>query len=240
MIKEAMILAAGFGKRLHPLTKDYPKPLLKIGKETLLSNTLKFLEKHGVKKVFINVHYLSEKIIDYINNSKFNLNINIVIEEEKILDTGGGVLNAIKYFSGEPFIIINPDTVWNSNYLNILKEMDKFFYKNKKNKCLLLLVNKEKSFDRDLKGDFNLYNNLIIKKEVEFLKYIYTGLQIVSPDIFLNQKKKIFSINKIWKSLIQNDELYGIESTCDFLHVSTLNIYKKLIKKNFKIQKLIF
>ena len=234
MIKEAMILAAGFGKRLNPLTKNCPKPLLEIGKETLLSNTLKFLESHGVKKVVINVHYLSKQIIDYLNNHKFNLNINIVKEEEKILDTGGGVLNAIKYFSSDYFIIINPDTVWNSNYLNILKKMDKFFYENKKSKCLLLLANKEKSFDKNLNGDFNLYNNLVSKKEVTSLKYIYTGLQIANSEIFLNYNKKVFSINKIWELLIQNDELYGIESSCDFLHVSTLNIYKKIIEKNFK------
>ena len=234
MIKEAMILAAGFGKRLNPLTKNCPKPLLNIGKETLLSNTLKFLEKHGVKKVFINVHYLSEQIVDYLNNNKFNLNINIIKEEEKILDTGGGILNAIKYFSREPFIIINPDTVWNSNYLNILKEMDKFFHKNKTSKCLLLLVNKKKSFDKNLDGDFNLSNNLISKKESGSLKYIYTGLQIANPDIFLNSKKKIFSINEIWDLLIQKNELHGIESSSDLLHVSTLSIYKKLTKKNFK------
>ena len=112
MIKKAMILAAGFGKRIHPLTLKHPKPLLKIGKETLLSNTLKFLELHGVKKVVINVHYLREQIIDYINNNQFNLSINIVEEKDQILDTGGGVLNAIQYFSNSPFLIINPDTIW--------------------------------------------------------------------------------------------------------------------------------
>ena len=97
MIKKAMILAAGFGKRIHPLTLQTPKPLLKIGEETLLSNTLKFLEKFGVNEVIINVHYLSDKIIDYINNKKFNLNITIVNENEKIFDNGGGILNAINY-----------------------------------------------------------------------------------------------------------------------------------------------
>ena len=234
MIKEAMILAAGFGKRLNPLTKNCPKPLLKIGKETLLSNTLKFLEKYGIKKVSINVHYLSEQIVDYLNNNKFNLNINIIKEEEKILDTGGGILNAIKNFSKEPLIIINPDTVWNSNYLSILKEMDKFFHKNKKNKCLMLLAKKEKSFDQSLDGDFNLSNNLISKKESGSLKYIYTGLQIINPDIFLSSKEKVFPINKIWDLLIKNNELHGIESSSDFLHISTLSIYKELIKKNFK------
>ena len=93
MIKKAMILAAGFGKRIHPLTLNCPKPLLKINEETLLSNTLKFLELLGIKEVVINVHYLKEQIIDYISKKNLNLKINIIQEKEKILDTGGGVLN---------------------------------------------------------------------------------------------------------------------------------------------------
>ena len=114
---KAMILCAGYGKRLQPLTLKCPKPLLKIGKETLLSNTLKFLENFGIKQVVINVHYLSEQIVDYINNNKFNIAITIIKEEETILDTGGGVLNALKYFSDDAFLIINPDTIWNLNYI---------------------------------------------------------------------------------------------------------------------------
>ena len=99
MIKKAMILAAGFGKRIQPLTFNCPKPLLKIGKETLLSNTLKFLEQYKISQIVINVHYLGEQIVDYINKNKFNLTINIVQEKGKILNTGGGVLNAINYQS---------------------------------------------------------------------------------------------------------------------------------------------
>ena len=79
-----MILSAGYGKRLNPLTINCPKPLLKIGKETLLSNTIKFLEKFGVKDVVINVHYLGEQIIDYLNKNKFNLSITVVKENNKI------------------------------------------------------------------------------------------------------------------------------------------------------------
>ena len=89
MIKKAMILAAGFGKRIQPLTFNCPKPLLKIGKETLLSNTLKFLEQYKISQIVINVHYLGEQIVDYINKNKFNLTINIVQEKGKILNTGG-------------------------------------------------------------------------------------------------------------------------------------------------------
>ena len=123
MIKKAMILAAGFGKRLHPLTLQHPKPLLKIGNETLLSNTIKLLTNLGIEEVKINVHYLSEQIIKYIKKNKFNVDIKIIKEEDQILDTGGALLNAIKYFSKEPFITINPDTIWSKDYLKELKSM---------------------------------------------------------------------------------------------------------------------
>ena len=230
MIKKAMILAAGFGKRIQPLTLKSPKPLLKIGNETLLSNTLKFLELFGIKQVVINVHYLGEQIVDYINKKKFNLIIDIVEEKEKILDTGGGVLNAIQHFSNETFLIINPDTLWNSHYLEELKLMQKKFFENNK-KCLLLVVNKKKSFDQLSKGDFNLKNNLISRKEGDNLDYIYTGLQIIEPAVFANINEKVFSINKIWDKLITSNKLYAIESNIDFLHVSTLDIYKSLLEK---------
>ena len=233
MIKKAMILAAGFGKRIHPLTLQHPKPLLRMGTETLLSNALKFLELFGIKEIVINVHYLAEQIVDYVNKNQFNSIINIVEEKDKILDTGGGVLNAIKYFSNEPFLIVNPDTIWNLNYLEELKLMEKLFFKNEK-KCLLLVINKKKSFDKSLKGDFNLNNNIISRKKENDLKFIYTGLQIIKPEVFSVTDSKIFSINKIWNNLIKNDELYGFESHIDFLHVSTLDVYTKLLKANFK------
>ena len=226
MIKKAMILAAGFGKRLNPLTLNFPKPLLKIGKETLLSNTINFLERYGIEEAVINVHYLADQIIEYVNKKKFNLKIIIINEKEKILDTGGGIYNALKYFE-ESFICINPDTIWNSNYLEELKKMENNFFLNKI-KCHLLIVNKEKSFDKNIKGDFNLENILIKKEKNEDLKYIYTGLQIINPEVFLNIKDEVFSISKVWDKLIKNKELFAMESNINFLHVSTLDVYNKL------------
>ena len=234
MIKKAMILAAGFGKRIHPLTLKHPKPLLKIGNKTLLSNTLKFLKLFGIKQAVINVHYLGEQIVDYINRNQFNLTIKIVKEKVKILNTGGGVLNVINYFLNDPFLIINPDTIWNSYYLKELKLMEKTFFENKKNKCSLLVVNKKKSFDQSFKGDFNLKNHILTRKNQDNLDYIFTGLQIIKPEAFNGLSEEVFSINRIWDKLIQKNELYGMESNISFLHVSTLDIYKRLLEKYFK------
>ena len=236
MIKKAMILAAGFGKRLYPLTLNYPKPLLRIGNETLLSNTLKLLEKFGIEKVVINVHYLGDQIIDYINKNKFKMAITLIKEKDKILDTGGAVLNANNHFFNEPFLIINPDTIWDISYLEELKKMEKEFFVNKKIKCYLLVVNKEKSFDQSSKGDFTLVNKLVSRKRKrEDLRYIYTGLQIIKPEVFSDLDMEVFSMNRIWDKLIENDYLYGLESDVDFFHVSTFEIYKKL-KKNLNIE----
>ncbi len=234
MIKKAMILAAGFGKRIHPLTLETPKPLLKIGEETLLSNTINFLVLFGIEQIVINIHHLGEKITNYINKNKFNLNISLIREKNEILDTGGGVLNAIHYFNKDPFLIINPDTIWSPNYLKELKLLEKLFFENKKNKCSLLTVNKKRSFDQSLKGDFNLKNNLLNRNKKDDLNYIYTGMQIIKPEAFSEFNIKVFSINKIWDILIKSDELYGLESNINFLHVSTLDIYKKLLKEKFK------
>ena len=226
MINKAMILAAGFGKRLNPLTNNRPKPLIKIGNETLLSNTINFLQESGIKQIVINTHYLGEQIKKYINEKKFKSNITIISEREKILDTGGGILNALKYFN-ESFLCINPDTIWNSNYIKELKQLENDFFSNKR-KCSLLVVDKKKSFDKNLKGDFNLKNGFITREENENLKYIFTGLQIIDPKIFFNIDEVIFSINLIWNKLIKKKQLFGFESKIDFLHVSTLDIYKKL------------
>ena len=226
MIKKAMILAAGFGKRLNPLTLSSPKPLLNIGKETLLSNTINFLEQFQIKQAIINVHYLGDQIIKYIKKKNFNLDLTVINEKEKILDTGGGIFNALKYFN-ESFLCINPDTIWNLNYIKELKKMESDFFLNSK-KCNLLVVDKIKSFDKNLKGDFNLQNGLITRKKDENLKFIYTGLQIINPEVFSNIDEKVFSINKVWNQLIKSNQLFGLESKIDFLHISTLNIYKKL------------
>ena len=227
---KAMILSAGYGKRLLPLTENCPKPLLKISNETLLSNTLKFLIKYGIKNVVINVHYLAEQIIDYINKKKFNLSVTLIREKEEILDTGGGILNAIQHFSKEPFLVINPDTIWNLNYINELKLMEKDFF-SKNQKCSMLVIDKTKSFDKNFKGDFNLENNLISRKDKNDLNYIYVGSQIIKPEVFSGLDLGVFSINKIWDHLIKSNELYGVESNVDFLHVSNLDIYKSLLKK---------
>ena len=224
-IKSALILCAGYGKRLQPLTNNIPKPLLNIKNINLLDNSLRFIQSIGIEKIKINTFYLGDKIQNYIESKNYTLNIDVVSDGEKILDTGGGIFNLIKQSDDEDFVILNPDTLWNSNYINTFNEMEKYYFKNKI-KNLLMVVNKDKSFDTRFKGDFSLNKNKLIKKiENDF---IYTGCQIISKKVFQNINSKIFSISEIWNDLIDNKELYGYESFNEFIHLTDIEIFKKL------------
>ena len=226
-IKTALILCAGYGKRLNPITLRTPKPLLRINEITLLENCINLIHSLGINKILINTFYLSEKIEQFLNNNKFNLEIKIINDGSNILDTGGGILNLINSSDETDFMIFNPDTVWNENYKKYIKDMEKFYFLNKV-KNILLLANEKLSFDKNLKGDFNLKKNIIKKDELNHL--IYTGCQILNKSLFDSYEVGNFSISNIWNKLIDKDDLYGFESFEDFKHLTDLNIYKKLLK----------
>ena len=141
-----------------------------------------------------------------------------------ILDTGGGILNLINKSNEKDFLIFNPDTIWNSKYIDEINLMINLYF-SKKIKNILLLVNKELSFDKDMRGDFDLQNYLINQKSKSF---IYTGCQILNRSIIEKEKLINFSINKIWYDLIKNNQLYGFESKIKFHHATNLKIFKKL------------
>ena len=226
-IKTALILCAGYGKRLNPITLTTPKPLLKINEITLLENCINLIHSLGINKILINTFYLSEKIEQFLKDKKFNLEIKIINDGSDILNTGGGILNMINSSNETDFITFNPDTVWNENYKKFIKDMEKFYFFNKI-KDILLLANENLSFDKNLKGDFNLKKNIIIKNEINNL--IYTGCQILNKSLFDSYEVGSFSILNIWNKLINKDELYGFESLEDFRHLTDLNIYKQLLK----------
>tara|TARA_B110000196_G_scaffold148110_1_gene128114 strand:+ start:141 stop:833 length:693 start_codon:yes stop_codon:yes gene_type:complete len=228
-VKTALILCAGLGKRLKPLTLEQPKPLLKLNNITLLENTINLIKELGIKKILLNTYHLKNKIKNYLINNKFDISIEIIDDGEQILDTGGGIMNMINSSNEKNFLIFNPDTIWDLNYLERIKQMDDFFTKNKI-KNILLVVNKKLSFDKQLKGDFNLQDNRLIKSKNN--DYIYTGCQIFSRDLLNSNKKKIFSVTEIWNELIKKNNLFGFESNNKFFHVSNLEVYNKLLKDN--------
>ena len=226
-IKTALILCAGYGKRLNPITLTTPKPLLRINEITLLENCINLIHSLGINKILINTFYLSEKIEQFLKDKKFNLEIKIINDGLDILNTGGGILNMINSSNETDFITFNPDTVWNENYKKYIKDMEKFYFLNKV-KNILLLANENLSFDKNLKGDFNLKKNIVKKDELNRL--IYTGCQIFNKSLFNSYEVSNFSISDIWNKLINKDELYGFESLENFRHLTDLNIYKQLLK----------
>ena len=224
-INTALILCAGYGKRLNPITLDVPKPLLKIDNISVLDQCINLINKLGIENILLNTFYLKEQIINYLKNNHSNLNIKVIDDGKEILNTGGGILNMMSHSNDENFLIFNPDTVWNMDYLEEIKNMEKFFFsKNLDN--LLFLVNKRLSFDKNLKGDFTLNDNKIYK-EVDN-HFIYTGCQILNKKLFKSFNIKNFSISKVWDDLIKLEKLNGIESQKNFYHLTNLEVFKKL------------
>ena len=224
-INTALILCAGFGKRLNPITLNTPKPLLEIEDVSMLERCINLIEKLGIQKILINTFYLKDQFSVFLNSKNFNIDIKIIEDGEHILDTGGGIQNMIKDSNEKDFIIFNPDTIWNNDYKDEILKMEKIYF-SEKLENILLLVNKKLSFDKKLKGDFNLKNNLINKDAEK--EFIYIGCQIINKKLFIKEKIENYSILEIWNNLLDQKKLFGYESQKDFYHLTDLDIFKKL------------
>lgn len=221
-IKKAIILCAGFGKRVHPLTKTLPKPLLKINNVPLIEYSIKILNELSVQEIAVNVHYLKSKIINYLKNKHPKVKI---FNEEVILDTGGALINAKKFLSDEYFFILNSDTIWQKNYIPSIKSLIHKTINNNFN-AGLLLVKKENSYDDTLKPDFSLNKNILIDKK----HFIFTGFQIMNSKLLQKRKLEPFSVKKIWDDLIIEKKITGELFPNTFYHTTDLNIFNKLNK----------
>ncbi len=228
-IKKAMILAAGLGKRMRPLTETIPKPLIKVGPKNLLERSIELLSKMGIDELVINTYHLSEEIDNFLKNKNYGISINLSKEKE-LLDTGGGILNATKKFENKPFFVLNPDTIWNKDYYEELKILENSYLEN--NKPTLLLVNKNNSHDKSFKGDFNFIENNHIIRGLNN-QYIFTGAQIINRSIFDGIKKNVFSMNEVWNHMIEKKKLLGQESNQIFFHVNNIKVYEELNKLKF-------
>ena len=226
-IKTALILCAGYGKRLNPITLSKPKPLIEINKITLLQNTFNLINSLGIKNILINSFYLSEQIEKYVESLNLNLTLKVIRDGNKILDTGGGILNLLYNSNQNDFLVFNPDTLWNKSYLTEIQKMEKFYFENKI-KNILLVVEKSQCFDQRMEGDFSLENNNLNKSSDK--NFIFTGCQILNKSIFENYKIDTFSINKIWGEMISRNLLYGYKSEGKFTHLTDIEIYRKLTK----------
>ena len=224
-INTALILCAGLGKRLNPLTLTTPKPLLKLNNVTMLENCINMVIKLGIKKILLNTFYLSDQIFEFFKKKKFMADIQIINDGKFILDTGGGVLNMINNSEENDFLILNPDTLWSKEYINEIHKMQNLYFL-KKIKNILLITNKALSYDKNFEGDFSLEDNLLNRDGNK--DFIYIGCQILNRELIENYELKNFSITKVWDQLLSKNELYGFESSNKFFHLTNLEIFKKL------------
>tara|TARA_B110000008_G_scaffold255081_1_gene271509 strand:- start:17 stop:706 length:690 start_codon:yes stop_codon:yes gene_type:complete len=224
-INTALILCAGFGKRLNPLTLETPKPLIELNNVSVLETCINLIESLGIKNIIINTFYLGEQIHNFLKNKNFKSEIKVIDDGKKILDTGGGILNMLNHSKDDNVLIFNPDTIWHKSYFDEIMKMEDLYFSNKA-KNILLLVNKHLSFDKNFNGDFDLKKDLVLKTRDK--KFVYTGCQILNKELFNNYLVENFSIVCVWNSLIKNKKLYGFESNNDFYHLTDLQTFKKL------------
>lgn len=224
-INTAIILCGGFGKRLNPITLKTPKPLIELKNITMLENCINTIIDLKIKKVLINIFHLGEQISNFIKEKKFPIDIEIIKDGDKILNTGGGILNMMNYSQDENFLIFNPDTLWKKDYISEINKMESYYFQNNLDN-ILLVVNKRLSFDEKLKGDFNMIDNILKKDDDK--NFIYIGCQILNKNLFQQYKVESFPINEIWNSLLIQEKLNGLESLNKFYHLTNLETFKKL------------
>ena len=223
-LKKAIILCAGFGKRVLPLTKTLPKPLLKVNQVPLIEYSIRILKELGIEEIAVNVHHLKDKIIEYLDSYHPNIKI---FNEEIILDTGGALVNAKSFLSEDYFVILNSDTIWQKNYIPFMKSLIHKTIENNFN-AGLLLARKENSFDENLNPDFSLNDNLLVDKK----DHIYTGFQVMRSNLLEKRKLEPFSVKKIWDDLIIEKKITGEVFEETFYHTTDFQIYNKLKKMN--------
>ncbi|MBS0471221.1 MAG: nucleotidyltransferase family protein [Proteobacteria bacterium] len=219
--KRAMVMAAGLGTRMRPLTNDRPKPLVTVAGRTLIDHALDRLVAAGVTTAVVNVHYKAEMLKAHLAK-RHDLEIVISEESDALLGTGGGVVRALPFFKGEPFFIINSDTVWVENVGSALGRMIARWDPEQMD-ALLLLASMVTALGFEGPGDFNMdsLGHLSRVGERKLSPFAYPGVQIVHPRLFDGAPSGGFSTNRMWDIAIEKGRLYGVRLDGVWIHVGT-------------------
>lgn len=220
-LKTAMVLAAGLGTRMRPLTDRTPKPLLKLGGRTLLDHALGRLAEAGIERAVVNVHYFADQIEAHVRG---RTSPQIVISDERqcILETGGGVLKALPHFGGQAFVVHNSDSVWMEGGRSNLK-MLMSAWDGKRMAALLLLARCDASIGYEGRGDFHMdaFGRLKRRGASETASYVFAGVSILTPRLFDGVGAKAFSLNVIFDRAIAEDALFGFVLDGTWIHAGT-------------------
>lgn len=215
-----MVLAAGLGKRMRPLTETKPKPLQTIAGRTMLDLALDKLVAAGISRAVVNIFYLGEQIETHLASRK---DIEIILSrEEELLDTGGGIAKALPYFEGKAFFCLNADLPWFDGDVPSLRRMkDKWSAESMD--ALLLVMKTEKALGFSPRGDFLMASDgrLHRKNLSPPFPYVMISAQILKSELFLRAASKTFSNNVIWDKAEERQRLYGLDHAGSCYHVGT-------------------
>jgi N-acetyl-alpha-D-muramate 1-phosphate uridylyltransferase len=219
--KTAMVLAAGFGTRMRPLTDKMPKPLVKVAGKALLDHVLDRLSEAGVERAVVNVHHLADQIERHLAARK---RPQIVISDERgaLLDTGGAVVKALPQLGGAPFFHINSDTIWIDGVQPNLARLAEAF-DAKTMDALLLLAPTTGSIGYDGRGDFSMApdGRLRARTEQEVAPFVFAGAAILSPVLFKEAPKTKFSLLTLFERAAKAGRLHGLRLEGLWMHVGT-------------------
>ena len=210
---DALILAAGYGMRMDNLTKDIPKPLLKIKNKTLISYAIDLIKNMSFDKIYINTHYKHNMIERFISENYPDITISY---EETILGTGGGIKN----IQTNDTVILNTDNLWDESFKNELEKSIKFFDENKSFDSVLLINSKNNNFDLEVN------NEGLINFPSKICNTSFQGCHIIRKNS-LHPYPEIFNIQDFWKDCSLNEKIYGYETTKINAHVGTKDEYLK-------------
>lgn len=222
-VETAMIMAAGLGTRMRPLTVNKPKPLVEVAGKTLLDHVLDKARVAGVTEVVVNVHYLPEQIEDHLAQRAADLNVAISDERELLMETGGGLVQAERFIKAEPFYCLNSDAIWTEDgKLDALSRLAKAWDGDRMD-GLLLLVPKDRAFQHPGKGDFFLDESqrLIRRGQRETAPFVYSGNQLISHRLLRDAPEGPFSTNKLWDRAIAEGRLFGLVHEGDWFDIGS-------------------
>ena len=218
---KAMVLAAGLGLRMRPLTDHMPKPLIPVADRPLLDHVLAKLAAAGVTEAVVNVHYLPDQIIDHVA-SRTSPRVIISDERDQVLGTGGGVVKALPLVGAEPFFLVNSDTMWIDGVRSNLTRLAETFDPERMD-ILLLMAPTASSIGYGGRGDYAMLPDGALRKrrEHQVVPFVYAGAAILSPSIFADAPKGEFSLTRMFDAANEQERLFGLRLDGVWMHVGT-------------------
>ncbi|URD61883.1 nucleotidyltransferase family protein [Sphingomonas sp. KRR8] len=209
--RTAMVMAAGLGKRMRPLTATRPKPLVEVAGKAMLDHVLDRLRAAGVERIVVNVHYLADSIEAHLRKSAKDLDVAISDERQLLLETGGGLKKALPLIEGDPFFAVNSDNFWVDGPTDALKLLASH-WDDARMDALLLLVPHARAGNHNGMGDFHMdaAGRLKRRTKSKVAPFVYTGIQILSKRLLAEAPDGVFSTNILWDHAIAQGRCFGV------------------------------